>query len=173
MADDEPTVSLTYAELGQKLGIKAMSAKALSLRRRWPHTKGNDGKARVAVPVSVLRDREAETTEAKSKAEPSPPAAPMLAELLRQLVDAQAKHSAEMERMQRDHAADLDRLRQEHGVAIEQLRQDHDTALVRQVEAHQAELARLHRAHEAETARLMLIVEELRRPWWRRWFGKG
>ena len=170
MADDDETVVLTYRELAERLGIKPASAKARALRNRWHTTAGNDGLARVAVPVSALERPE---TAAEPKTEPPSPAAPMLTELLRQIVDTQAKHSAEMERVQRDHTADLDRLRSEHGAATAQLRQDHDAALVRQAETHRAEIARLQHAHEAETARLMLVVEKLRQPWWRRWFGRS
>jgi DNA primase len=167
MADDDKTVVLTYRELAERLGIKPASAKARALRNRWRTTAGNDGLARVAVPVSALERPE---TTAEPKAEPPSPATPMLTELLRQIVDAQAKHSAELERVQRDHAADLDQLRSEHGATTAQLRQDHDMALVRQAGTHQAEIVRLQQAHEAEAARLMLLIEELRRPWWRRWW---
>jgi len=48
------TKSLTYAELGAALGITPASAKRLAIRRGWPKTPGNDGKARVAVPIERL-----------------------------------------------------------------------------------------------------------------------
>jgi hypothetical protein len=157
--DDNAVVSLTYRQLGEQLGIKPASAKARALRNRWRHTTGNDRLARVLVPVSALKTTE---TTATPKVEPPPPAVPMLNELVRQIAD-----------LQRTHTADLDRLRLENAAAIALVRQDHDMAQVRQVEAHQAEVARLHRAHEAETARLMTIINELRRPWWSRWFRRG
>jgi hypothetical protein len=159
--DDNAVVSLTYRQLAEQLGIKPASAKARALRNRWRHTTGNDRLARVLVPVSALEKAE---TATKSPAVTATATAgmPMLNELVRQIAD-----------LQRTHTADLDRLRQEHGLAIEQIRELHNTAQVLQVETHQAEIAGLHRAHEAETARLMLIIAELRRPWWRRWFGKS
>lgn len=46
---------LTYAELGAALGITAASAKRLAIRRGWQKTPGNDGKARVSVPVERLQ----------------------------------------------------------------------------------------------------------------------
>lgn len=49
------TKSLTYAELGDALGIAAASAKRLSIRHRWQKHQGNDGKARVTVPVEYLQ----------------------------------------------------------------------------------------------------------------------
>lgn len=54
MADEE-RVWLTYDEVGKALRIKPASAKRLSFRRHWPHRAGNDGLARVGVPVTELR----------------------------------------------------------------------------------------------------------------------
>lgn len=51
---DEGVQSLTYSELAQALGITRESARQLAMRRRWPRRTGNDGRARVAVPVSEL-----------------------------------------------------------------------------------------------------------------------
>ncbi len=51
-ADD--TRSLTYAELGKARGISAASAKRLALRHGWHKEPGNDGLARVRVPVMAL-----------------------------------------------------------------------------------------------------------------------
>ena len=48
------TKSLTYAELGAALGITAASAKRLAIRHSWHKVQGNDGKARVAVPIERL-----------------------------------------------------------------------------------------------------------------------
>lgn len=49
------TKLLTYAELAEALGITAASAKRLAIRRGWAKTPGNDGKARVAVPIERLQ----------------------------------------------------------------------------------------------------------------------
>ena len=54
MGADVDTRSLTYAELAEALGITAASAKRLAIRRAWPKSQGNDGKARVMVPVDRL-----------------------------------------------------------------------------------------------------------------------
>ncbi len=51
-ADD--TRSLTYTELGKARGISPASAKRLALRHGWHKEPGNDGLARVRVPVTVL-----------------------------------------------------------------------------------------------------------------------
>lgn len=52
------TKLLTYAELAKALGITAASAKRLAIRKAWQKTTGNDGKARVAVPVERLAESE-------------------------------------------------------------------------------------------------------------------
>ena len=46
--------SMTYAELAAALGIGADSARNLLRRRRWHRIAGNDGMARIAVPVDYL-----------------------------------------------------------------------------------------------------------------------
>lgn len=55
MSDDEQRTWLTYAEAGQALGIKPSSVKRLSFRRHWPRRTGNDGHARVELPLAELR----------------------------------------------------------------------------------------------------------------------
>jgi hypothetical protein len=46
---------MTYAELGRVRGISTASATRLAFRRKWQRQRGNDGTARVAVPVSEAR----------------------------------------------------------------------------------------------------------------------
>ncbi|MDX0599609.1 hypothetical protein GOD17_31675 [Sinorhizobium medicae] len=46
--------SLTYAELAARLGVKPESARRLAQRRKWQRTIGNDGAARVFVPIDAL-----------------------------------------------------------------------------------------------------------------------
>src|SRR4051794_17488477 len=48
------TRSLSYDELADMLGIERESARHLAFRRRWRRIKGNDGKARVDVPLEAL-----------------------------------------------------------------------------------------------------------------------
>lgn len=54
MGDDELRTWLTYTEAGRALGMQSGSAKRLSFRRHWPRRTGNDGLARVGVPVAEL-----------------------------------------------------------------------------------------------------------------------
>ena len=46
---------MTYDELAQARGISLGSARRLSRRHRWPRQVGNDGIARVTVPLGQLR----------------------------------------------------------------------------------------------------------------------
>lgn len=46
---------LTYAELAESLGIGIESTKNLVRRKRWTRVIGNDGAARISVPVTALR----------------------------------------------------------------------------------------------------------------------
>jgi hypothetical protein len=51
------TLSLTYAELAERLGIEREAARQLVKRRRWMKWKGNDGQVRISVPEESLSDR--------------------------------------------------------------------------------------------------------------------
>jgi hypothetical protein len=46
---------MSYAELGQARGISTASATRLAFRRKWRRQVGNDGTARVAVPIAEAR----------------------------------------------------------------------------------------------------------------------
>jgi hypothetical protein len=53
------TVWLTYHELADRLGIGLESARTLVKRKRWPRQKGNNGLARIEVPLEHLAARPA------------------------------------------------------------------------------------------------------------------
>jgi len=55
--DAAETRWLTYAELAAARGISRNSAVRVAKRRNWPRRKGNDGSARVAVPVAFIEAR--------------------------------------------------------------------------------------------------------------------
>lgn len=48
------TVSLTYAELAERLGISVDGARMKVKRQRWPKAKGNDGAVRVTIEEAEL-----------------------------------------------------------------------------------------------------------------------
>lgn len=45
---------MTYEEAGLRLGIKADSVRRRAASRKWPKRMGNDGYARVGVPVAAI-----------------------------------------------------------------------------------------------------------------------
>jgi hypothetical protein len=47
--------SLTYAELGDRLGVSAEAARSLARRLRLPRRPGNDGKARITVDLAEIQ----------------------------------------------------------------------------------------------------------------------
>jgi hypothetical protein len=51
---------LTYAELGEAIGRSEVAARAMAMRKRWKRVLGNDGRARVAVPVELVERLRAE-----------------------------------------------------------------------------------------------------------------
>lgn len=65
------TVSLSYDELAERLRINPHSARNLVRRKRWKRTVGNDGKARVSVPMEALTAPSAPPSVAPPEA-PSP-----------------------------------------------------------------------------------------------------
>jgi hypothetical protein len=64
------TVSLSYEELAQRMGITTKSARNHVRRKRWQTSLGNDGKARVTIPLDELPEA---TSEAPSAASSEPP----------------------------------------------------------------------------------------------------
>lgn len=53
-----PTLSLTYAELAERLGVSVDGARMKAKRARWPKVKGNDGTMRVTVEEAELTPTE-------------------------------------------------------------------------------------------------------------------
>lgn len=62
MGNDEARTWLTYAEAGRALEMQPGSVKRLSFRRKWPRRTGNDGLARVGVPVAELNPATGDAT---------------------------------------------------------------------------------------------------------------
>ncbi|MCH8491300.1 MAG: hypothetical protein LAT81_15425 [Oceanicaulis sp.] len=66
--DDERM--MTYAEAANALGVKVDSVKRRARNRRWRREIGNDGLARVAVPVSVLPQQTGDHPSDSPRTEP-------------------------------------------------------------------------------------------------------
>jgi DNA primase len=70
---------MTYDELAEALGRSGEAVRALVIRKRWRRTLGNDGRARITVPVEALEARRppsAARARSPSEARPEPPPEP-------------------------------------------------------------------------------------------------
>lgn len=137
---------MSYAELAEARGIKEPAAVRLVQRRRWERQLGNDGAARVAVPLAELRPTRFVAPAVTPVAPDSRDAEALARERLR-VDDAEARAS-------RAEAAETAarELAERRG---EQLTE----ALVRAAGA------------EGEARALREALDEARRPFWRRWLG--
>lgn len=97
------TVSLSYDELAERMRITPHSARNLVRRKRWKRTVGNDGKARVSVPVEALTVPSPPPLEAPS---PAAESGVMIARLEAQIDGLKALVEAERRRAD---AAEADR----------------------------------------------------------------
>lgn len=145
---------MTYAELAQARGIKEPAAVRLVQRRRWERQPGNDGAARIAVPVSELRFSKAVT-----------PAVTLVAP------DNRDMDALTRERQRADVAeARADRAETEQAALqakLDQMERDRDQA------RQEREIARVEAASATGEARaLREALDEARRPAWRRWLGR-
>lgn len=144
---------MTYAELAEARGIKEPAAVRLVQRRHWERHQGNDGSARVAVPLSELRP-------SKAVAPAGLPVAP----------DSQDVEALARERLRSDQAeARADRAEAREAEArtdADQVRRERDTA------RQEREDARVRAASaEGEAKALREALADARRPFWQRWFG--
>src|SRR3954468_12667396 len=61
------TKTLTYPELAEAIGRSEIAARSMAKRNRWRRMLGNDGRARVVVPMEVL-----ERLQEKAASRPDP-----------------------------------------------------------------------------------------------------
>lgn len=54
MADDPTGEWLTYDEAAERLGIKSESVRRRAAARKWRRRQGNDGRARVLIPLDAI-----------------------------------------------------------------------------------------------------------------------
>jgi len=153
---------MTLAEAAAAIGRAPESVRTMIRRGKLKATKGNDGRWLVAVPVAMRRQPGQPVNGA---ADGDPTALDRAVghgdRLAGSAADSLIDRLTELEAV----TDDL-RLEVEHWRA----RAEQD-ALVR-VRA-EGRLEAVERAHAAEVAALRELVAELRRPWWRRWLGKG
>lgn len=173
------TLSMTYDELAERLGITRNAARVLVQRRKWArYTSQEDGKARVRVPEDELDRLGARRGGHEAEHELPRDVRPVSGEVealkdhvrtLREMLDVRsAAHAAEVERLQgqlqeaqaeADHAkADQVRMAGDVSTMFDQLRELTD----RHAELH-ADRARL----KAELERARAELEQAQRPWWK------
>ena len=149
------TVTLTYAELAARLGVKDESARKTAQRRRWRKFKGNDGFTRVEVPLEDLPP-------------PEPPPfvpGPTPDQIIARLEGINARLEAETNLL-REMLTRADGTLADHKAMIERWQAE---SMKWQDEAGrwQAELQRVCEERQAEPARRGLLQ------FWRRPIGKG
>ena len=137
---------MTYAELAQARGIREPAAVRLVQRRGWERHQGNDGSARVAVPVAELR--------------PSKPVAPAVMSVV---PDSQAEALArERERADRAEA----RAERAEADAVAARSEANRAGQAREEARVQAGAA------EGEAKALREALDHARRPFWHRWLSR-
>jgi hypothetical protein len=161
MEDRTAELFLTYAELGERLGLAAEGARAKAKRKaragEWAITVGNDGRARVRLPARSLPERPPDRPpERPDDARPAVQETVErlsieLARALAEAREARARHEKAAEELV---AARLDAVRAA-------------AALEAGERAHAAEASALHQRIEE----LRVELERARRPWWRRLLG--
>jgi len=161
---------MTYAELAAVRGISLPSARRLVLRHRWPRQVGNDGVVRVTVPLSAFEKgpKPAGSRDTTTHDAMSPATDPMASDRGATTDAPTAEPVATTDPMT---VIAIDTLSQ----AVEMLREDLGIAN-RRIDKLLTELADAHTAAmitgcEAAALRTQLVLtEQSRRPWWRRWF---
>jgi uncharacterized protein involved in exopolysaccharide biosynthesis len=178
--------SLTYQELGDRLGINAEAARAIARRRRWPTMRGNDGRARISVEEAELAAESVRTPAAtlegpvivRSDGHLDTRAdAGLVAELRERLTAVQVERDrlagelAEARERAIRAEAEAQAARTIAAAEIEAVRQ----AAEDRVAARNAAIEVLQATRDDLAARLDRAEAELRdarRPWWRRVLGK-
>ncbi len=147
---------MTYAEAAHRLGISTNAIKQRVKRGKLQAATGNDGHARVWLPVqNADTDTKIQTPQTPTPTTPAKPESSGLVSLddVRRLLGEQSN------RLQAAHAAAM------------------EAALDRADRQHAAELARLAQAHQAGVTALMnrvavmLVERRERAPWWSVLFG--
>ena len=151
---------VNYRELAAARGITPSSATRLAMRKHWRREPGNDGKARVAVPLAELTPEHGDNHSA---------AIPVIIPDDTMTNDTAAQL---LERIEVIEAALQERLERERE------RADRAEAQAERAEARAADASREREearvraaAAEGEAKALRDALDHARRPAWRRWFG--
>jgi hypothetical protein len=167
------TLSLTYGELADRLGIEREAARQLVKRKRWPKWKGNDGQLKVSIPEEALSNRSSSGARPEDESGEDPVdnwiEAGLLPVLNRHIERLEAQLDEALKR-----AGDRDEVAKERDLLVAQIEALNDSTKL-QVEALKAALAAAERDrdrwHEAATLKLEPVAPVERRSWWRRLAG--
>jgi hypothetical protein len=167
------TLSLTYAELADRLGIEREAARQLVKRKRWPKWKGNDGQLKVSIPEEALSNRSSSGVRPEDESGADPVdnriEAGLLPVLNRHIERLEARLDEALKR-----AGDRDEVAKERDLLVAQIEALNDSTKL-QVEALKAALAAAERDrdrwHEAATLKPEPVAPVERRSWWRRLAG--
>lgn len=156
------TKLLSYAEIATALGIGGNSARALVRRKRWHRKPGNDGLARIEVPVEYLAEH-AKVAPAKEGDDSTPSSLPSSSPAEGSVIEAFERHIGRLE-------GELAALKQEHDAGRRDLLAARADAAY--VPALRDTVAALKGALESEKARVADLRAErdrllsARRSWW-------
>ena len=148
--DTDETRWLTYDELALARGITKASATRLAFRRRWRRHPGNDGTARVAVPMAELGTKQPEPHDG------APVVMDGVSHTIKALEGTIAVLHEQLEREQR--LADEARA----GLRVER-----ETSRALEIAAAEERRSLLARIAQLE-AKLEAEIRSARAPWWRR-----
>ena len=162
---------LTYDELAERLRIGRESARTLVKRKRWARQTGNDGRARIGLPVEELEARSESAVRAEQEQDqPGEQAGD-------RSPDRASEHSPEVMAVLTRHIerleAQLEEALKRAGERDELLTQR--DVLTTQVDALRAALAVAERDrdrwHDVATLKPEPVAPVERRSWWRRLAG--
>jgi len=162
------TKLLSYAEIAGLLGIGGNSARALVRRKRWHRKPGNDGLARIEVPIEYLAEHakvapaEGDDSTPSSSSASIPSSGPSSTPSEGGVIEAFERHINRLE-------GELAALKQEHDAARRDLLAAQAEAV--SVPALRDTVAALKGALESEKARVADMRAErdrlaARRSWW-------
>lgn len=182
---DDEVEWLTYDDLADRLGIERESARTLVKRRRWERRPGNDGKARIGVPVQALsRGEPGSEPGDEPPVEPGddPQVEPVVPEAAwREIIAgldarvADLRNDLERERAERLAQRDrADAMADRAAEMARELARAVATGAARERELAQAAgegVMRERELHARAVAAETMLMEYRTRPWWRRLAG--
>ena len=167
MAD---TKLMTYAELGEAIGRSEVAARSVAVRKRWRRIVGNDGKARVAVPIETLGKLQAKATDrpvTQPDAEPvaQPEGEPDARSDARALITMLEARVAELTSEAKEGRVAITRVAVLEAL-LERDRERHAVEVKRLEDILAAERGRVDELLKRRAAAVPVVPAQQRRGWW-------